>query len=43
MVATSLFAATGNSFAISGYCVVLALAALNAFFARETNKSPLLG
>jgi MFS family permease len=44
LVATSLFAATGTTFAITGYYVVLALAALIALsFVHETNKSPLLG
>jgi MFS family permease len=44
LVATSLFAQTGSTYAISGYYVVLALAAMIALgFARETGKSRLLG
>ena len=43
LVATSLFAGTGTTFAITGYYVVLALAALIALsFAHETGKSRLL-
>lgn len=44
LVATSLYAGTGTTFAITGYYVVLALAALVALsFVRETGKSRLLG
>jgi MFS family permease len=44
LVATSLFAQTGTTFAISGYYLALALAAIVALgFARETGKSKLLG
>jgi hypothetical protein len=43
-VATSLFAGTGTTFAITVYYVVLALAALIALsFAHETAKSGLPG
>nr|WP_276575470.1 MFS transporter [Bradyrhizobium sp. Oc8] len=42
LVATSLFAQTGTAYAITGYYVVLALAAVIALgFARETGKSRL--
>lgn len=44
LVATSLFAQTGTTYAITGYYVVLALAAMIALgFAHETSKSQLLG
>ncbi len=44
LVATSLFAATGTTVAITAYYVVLALAALIALsFVRDTSKSSLLG
>jgi MFS family permease len=44
LVATSLFAATGTTLAITAYYVVLALAALVALgFAHETSKSRLPG
>ena len=44
LVATSLFAGTGTTFAITVYYVVLALAALIALsFAHETAKSGLPG
>ena len=44
LVATSLFAATGTTAAITGYYVVLAFAALVALsFVRDTGKSRLLG
>jgi MFS family permease len=44
LVATSLYAQTGTTYAITGYYVVLALAAVIALgFARETSKSRLLG
>jgi len=44
LVATSLFAQTGSTYAITGYYVALAFAAVIALsFARETGKSPLLG
>ncbi|MCJ9736201.1 MFS transporter, partial [Bradyrhizobium sp. PRIMUS42] len=44
LVATSLFAQTGSTYAITGYYVALALAAMIALgFARETSKSRLLG
>jgi MFS family permease len=44
LVATSLFAQTGSTYAITGYYVALALAAMIALgFARETGKSRLLG
>ncbi|QPF90684.1 MFS transporter [Bradyrhizobium commune] len=44
LVATSLFAQTGTVYAISGYYVALALAAVIALsFAQETSKSRLLG
>ena len=43
LVATSLFAQTGTTYAITGYYIALALAAVIAFaFARETSKSRLL-
>jgi MFS family permease len=44
LVATSLFAGTGTTFAITGYYLVLALAALIALgFVQDTSKSRLLG
>lgn len=44
LVATSLFAATGATVAITGYYVALALAALIALgFVKDTSKSRLLG
>jgi hypothetical protein len=44
LVATSLFAVTGTTLAITGYYIALALAALVALgFARETAKSRLAG
>jgi len=44
LVATSLFARTGTIYAITGYYVALALAAVIALgFARETFKSRLHG
>jgi hypothetical protein len=44
LVATSLFAATGTTVAITVYYVVLALAALIALsFVRDTSKSSLTG
>jgi len=44
LVATSLFAQTGTAYAITGYYVVLALAAVIALgFAHETGKSRLVG
>jgi hypothetical protein len=44
LVATSLFAQTGTTFAITGYYVALALAAMIALgFAQETGKSRLAG
>jgi len=44
LVATSLFAQTGSTYAITGYYVALALAAAIALgFAQETSKSRLLG
>jgi MFS family permease len=44
LVATSLFAATGTTVAITAYYVVLAFAALIALsFVRDTGKSRLLG
>jgi MFS family permease len=44
LVATSLFALTGTTYAITGYYVALALAAVIALgFAQETSKSRLLG
>ena len=44
LVATSLFAATGTTIAITAYYVALALAALVALsFVRDTSKSSLLG
>ncbi|GGI26261.1 MFS transporter [Bradyrhizobium guangdongense] len=44
LVATSLFAQTGTTYAITGYYVALALAAMIALgFAHETSKSRLLG
>jgi MFS family permease len=44
LVATSLFSLTGTTYAITGYYVVLAVAAVIALgFARETGKSQLLG
>jgi MFS family permease len=43
LVATSLFAQTGTTYAITGYYIALALAAVIALaFARETSKSRLL-
>jgi MFS family permease len=43
LVATSLFAATGSTYAITGYYVALALAAVIALgFAQETSRSRLL-
>lgn len=43
LVATSLFAATGTTVAITGYYIVLALAALVALsFVRDTGKSRLM-
>jgi MFS family permease len=44
LVATSLFALTGTTYAITGYYVALAVAAVIALgFAHETGKSRLLG
>jgi MFS family permease len=44
LVATSLFALTGSTYAITGYYVALAVAAVIALgFAQETSKSQLLG
>lgn len=44
LVATTLYAQTGRTYAITGYYVVLAFAAVIALgFARETGKSRLLG
>jgi MFS family permease len=44
LVATSLFAQTGTTYAIAGYYIALAVAAVIALsFARETGKSELLG
>lgn len=44
LVATGLFALTGTTYAITGYYVALALAAVIALgFAHETSKSRLLG
>jgi metabolite-proton symporter len=44
LVATGLFAQTGTTYAIAGYYIVLAVAAVIALsFARETGKSQLLG
>jgi len=44
LVATSLFAQTGSTYAITGYYVALAIAAVIAVgFAHETSKSRLLG
>jgi MFS family permease len=44
LLATSLFALTGSTYAITGYYVALALAAMIALgFAHETSKSRLLG
>jgi hypothetical protein len=44
LVATSLYAGTGSTFAITGYYLALALAALIALsFAHETGKSRLPG
>jgi MFS family permease len=44
LVATSLFAAAGSTIAITGYYVVLALAAMIALsFVRDTSRSSLLG
>jgi hypothetical protein len=44
LVATSLLAQTATTFAITGYYVALAIAALIALgFARETSTSRLLG
>ena len=44
LVATSLYAQTGTTYAITGYYVALALAAVIALgFARETRKSRLAG
>ncbi|MBR1177330.1 MHS family MFS transporter [Bradyrhizobium sp. KB893862 SZCCT0404] len=44
LVATSLFAQTGSTYAITGYYVALAFAAMIALgFAHETGKSRLLG
>ena len=44
LVATSLFAATGTTVAITGYYIALAIAALIALsFVKDTSKSSLLG